>query len=122
MKQEINDDHLTPEQIYILRENGTEPPFSGVYNLHFETGTYYCASCNNALFTSNSKFKSGCGWPSFDNAIENAIIYKKDNSFGMERIEIKCSKCDGHLGHVFDDGPTETKLRYCVNSLSLTFK
>lgn len=113
---------LTDEQYRVLREKGTEAPHSGKYNLHFENGEYCCAGCGTKLFESNSKFESGCGWPSFDQAIENAVEYKKDNSFGMIRTEIVCANCGGHLGHVFDDGPTKTGQRYCVNSASLDFE
>ena len=105
----------------ILREAGTEMPFSGKYNMHFENGFYKCKGCGNKLFESNSKFDSGCGWPSFDECIENSIEYRKDYKIGVLRIEILCSKCEGHQGHVFDDGPTKTKQRYCVNSASIDF-
>ena len=113
---------LSPEQYRILREKGTEAPHTGTYNLHFENGEYNCAACNTKLFESDSKFDSGCGWPSFDEAIEGAVEYVQDRSFGMIRTEILCSNCGGHLGHVFDDGPTETGQRYCVNSASINFK
>lgn len=113
---------LLPEQYQILREAGTERPFSGKYNFHFEKGTYTCAACNEPLFSSDSKFDAHCGWPSFDREIESGkIIEKIDKSLGMIRTEIICGSCGGHLGHVFDDGPTETGLRYCVNSISLNF-
>lgn len=105
----------------ILRAKGTERPFSGEYNLHFDKGTYVCGACKTALFGSQNKFDSGCGWPSFDQALEGTIEYVKDRSFGMIRTEILCANCGSHLGHVFDDGPTETGQRYCVNSLSLEF-
>ena len=108
---------LTPEQYRILREKGTERPHTGQYNLHFEEGTYTCAGCNEQLFESNSKFDAHCGWPSFDKAVEGSVKYIKDNSHNMERVEVRCSKCDSHLGHVFDDGPTETGKRYCINSI-----
>lgn len=114
---------LTPEQYYVLREAGTERPFTGKYNMHFEKGIYTCGACEEPLFTSESKFDGHCGWPSFDKEIaEGKIIEKKDTSHGMIRTEILCSNCGSHLGHVFDDGPTETGLRYCVNSLSLGFE
>lgn len=113
---------LDPEAYRVLRQKGTEYPFSGHYNSHFETGNYYCKGCNNLLFESNSKFESGCGWPSFDKAIEGALMYLKDTSHGMLRTEIICANCGGHQGHVFDDGPTATKTRYCVNSASITFE
>lgn len=114
---------LTPEQYAVLREAGTERPFSGKFNMHFEEGTYRCGGCNEPLFTSDSKFDAHCGWPSFDREIEKGkIVEKLDKSHGMLRTEILCAKCGSHLGHVFDDGPTETGLRYCVNSLSLDFE
>lgn len=112
---------LTEEEYYILREKGTERPHTGEYNLHFEKGTYACKACNETLFNSHTKFESGCGWPSFDEAIDGKIEYLKDTSHGMIRIEILCTNCGSHLGHVFNDGPTETGIRYCVNSKSLGF-
>lgn len=114
-------DKLTPAQYRIHREAGTERPFTGEYNMHFEDGKYLCAGCNTPLFESQTKFDSGCGWPSFDEAIPGAVVYKQDKSLGMLRTEICCANCGGHLGHVFDDGPTQTGQRYCVNSLSLQF-
>jgi peptide methionine sulfoxide reductase msrA/msrB len=114
---------LTDEQYYILREKGTEAAFSGEFLLHKEKGNYTCAACHNILFSSNSKFDSHCGWPSFDKQIaDKNIITKEDNSHGMQRTEIMCGKCGGHLGHLFNDGPTSTGLRYCVNSISLSFE
>lgn len=113
---------LTEEEYRVLREKGTEPPFSGKYNTHFEDGKYHCKACDALLFDSNSKFDSNCGWPSFDSSVDGAIEYKKDTSFGMMRIEILCSNCGGHIGHIFDDGPTSTGKRYCVNSISINFK
>ena len=112
---------LTEEQYRILRQKGTERPFSGKYNLHFEKGSYHCAACSQKLFESNSKFDSHCGWPSFDESIKGTVEYILDKSHGMIRTEIVCSNCGGHLGHVFNDGPTETGTRYCVNSLSINF-
>ena len=106
----------------ILREKGTERPFTGSYNLTFEDGTYACMGCQNKLFESSSKFDSGCGWPSYDQSIEGAIEYRKDSSHGMVRVEIVCSNCGGHQGHVFDDGPTASGKRYCVNSASISFE
>ena len=106
----------------ILREKGTERPFTGSYNLTFEDGTYACMGCQNKLFDSSSKFDSGCGWPSFDQSIAGSVTYIKDTSLGMVRKEIVCSNCGGHLGHVFNDGPTKTGQRYCVNSLSVDLK
>lgn len=114
---------LTEEQYYVLREAGTERPHSGEFNMHFEKGVYTCAGCGEILFNSDSKFDAHCGWPSFDREKEDGkIIEKIDKSHGMVRTEILCGNCGGHLGHVFNDGPTETGLRYCVNSLSLDFK
>jgi methionine-R-sulfoxide reductase len=114
---------LTPEQYSILREKGTERPFTGKLLLNKEKGVYTCAACGNELFTSDMKFDSHCGWPSFDREIAGGKIKTHvDTSYGMIRTEIMCAKCGGHLGHVFDDGPTETGVRYCVNSVSLDFK
>ena len=112
---------LSKKEFDILRQGGTELPYTGKYNNHFEDGVYVCKGCGNPLYKSNSKFDSGCGWPSFDECIENSIEYKKDYKIGVLRIEILCSKCEGHLGHVFEDGPTKTKQRYCVNSASIDF-
>ena len=106
----------------ILREKGTERPYTGSYNLTFEDGTYVCMGCKNKLFESASKFDSGCGWPSFDQSIAGSVTYIKDITLGMQRTEIVCSNCGGHLGHVFNDGPTKTGQRYCVNSLSVDFE
>lgn len=110
------------EKYRILRQKGTEFPHSGKYNLHFDQGTYVCGACGEPLFESNSKFESGCGWPSFDESIPAKVEYIKDTSHGMIRTEILCANCGSHLGHVFYDGPTETGTRYCVNSLSVDFK
>lgn len=113
---------LTTEQFRILRLKETEAPFSGKYNSNKENGIYVCAACGNELFFSDDKFDSHCGWPSFADAIKNINIKTAaDSSHGMNRTEIMCTKCGGHLGHVFNDGPTETKLRYCVNSVSIEF-
>ena len=106
----------------ILREKGTEYPHSGRYNLHFEDGTYLCKACKESLFSSKDKFESNCGWPSFSEAIGGKIRYEPDHSHGMIRVEILCSNCGGHLGHVFPDGPTSSKKRYCVNAASVVFK
>lgn len=114
-------EQLSEEQYKILRKKGTEAPHTGKYNLHFEDGKYKCAGCGNVLFESEAKFKSNCGWPSFDQSVEGSIEYVKDTTFGMIRTEILCSNCGGHIGHVFDDGPTETGQRYCVNSASIEF-
>lgn len=114
---------LTPEQYYVLREKGTERPFTGKFYLHKEKGIYVCAGCGNDLFTSDMKFDSHCGWPSFDREIQGGKIKTQlDTSHGMIRTEIMCGKCGGHLGHLFDDGPTSTGMRYCVNSISIDFK
>jgi peptide-methionine (R)-S-oxide reductase len=113
---------LGNEKYKILRQKGTEFAHTGAYNLHFENGNYYCAGCGEILFESSSKFNAHCGWPSFDQSIPGKVEYYKDTTHGMIRTEILCSTCGGHLGHVFDDGPTETGIRYCVNSLSIDFK
>ncbi|TNE30123.1 MAG: peptide-methionine (R)-S-oxide reductase [Bacteroidetes bacterium] len=114
---------LTDAQYRVLREKGTERPHTGEYNLHFENGIYTCAGCGAELFSSEAKFDSHCGWPSFDKALSsNTVVEIPDNSHGMVRTEIVCANCGGHLGHVFDDGPTETGMRYCINSVSLGFE
>ncbi len=113
---------LSAEEYRILREKGTEYPFSGEYNEHFEKGTYSCAACDYKLFDSSHKFKSHCGWPSFDNELGgDRVVRVEDKSLGMKRVEILCGNCGGHLGHIFDDGPTDTGQRYCVNSISIKF-
>lgn len=114
---------LSPEQYDVLRLKGTEAPFTGKYNIHSEKGKYTCGACGYELFTSDMKFDSHCGWPSFDKEIGDGSRIKKikDLSHGMVRTEIVCARCGGHLGHIFDDGPTETGQRYCVNSLSIDF-
>jgi len=113
---------LSPEKYYVIRQKGTERPFTGKLLMNKEKGIYKCAACGNELFTDGMKFDSHCGWPSFDREIEGGKIkVHEDNTHGMRRVEITCAKCGGHLGHVFEDGPTETGLRYCVNSLSLEF-
>jgi peptide-methionine (R)-S-oxide reductase len=110
---------LTPEQYRILREKGTERPFTGEY-LHSDAdGKFACAACGNQLFDSDTKFDSGTGWPSFDQALPGAIAYHRDATHGMVRTEVTCAKCGSHLGHVFDDGPTGTGKRYCINSVCL---
>lgn len=114
---------LSAEQYHVLREKGTERAGTGQFLHHNENGVYTCGGCGTELFTSDMKFDSHCGWPSFDKEIEGNKIKKvSDYSYGMIRTEIVCAKCGGHLGHLFDDGPTETGMRYCVNSLSLGFK
>lgn len=116
-------ERLTPEQYYILRQKGTETAFSGEFVFTHDKGTYKCAGCGEPLFTDDMKFDSHCGWPSFDREIAGGkIIQTEDHSHGMHRTEITCARCGGHLGHIFDDGPTETGERYCVNSASLTFE
>ncbi len=112
---------LSDEEYRILRQKGTERAHTGKYNLHFEEGTYRCSGCNQQLFESSSKFDAHCGWPSFDESIKGTVKYVLDKTHGMVRTEIVCSNCGGHLGHVFNDGPTETGTRYCVNSISVKF-
>lgn len=114
---------LTPEQYKILREKGTEPAFSGKLYSHKESGSYVCAGCRLELFSSDAKFDSGTGWPSFLDAVEEeAITLSHDSSHGLSRVEVKCGKCGGHLGHVFDDGPGPKGKRYCINSCALKFE
>jgi len=114
---------LSPVQFNILREKGTERPYTGEYDKFYEEGTYYCAACGAELFTSKTKYNSGCGWPAFyEPATNKNIVEKKDVSHGMVRIEVMCAKCGGHLGHVFNDGPAPTGLRYCINSGALRFE
>lgn len=110
---------LTPEQYRVLREKGTEAPFTGKYAHEERAGMYACAACGNALFSSDTKFDSGTGWPSFDEALPGAVKFISDGTHGTERTEVVCAKCDSHLGHVFDDGPTKTGKRYCMNSVCL---
>ena len=114
---------LTPEQYHVLREKGTETPFTGKFNNHKESGMYTCAACGAELFDSSVKFDSGTGWPSFYDAKKGAVKFIEDTSHGMHRTEVVCNKCGGHLGHIFNDGPKEkTGKRFCINSCSLDFK
>lgn len=116
-------EQLSPEAYYVARQHGTEPPFSGEYANFKEDGIYECVCCGTPLFDSVSKYDSGTGWPSYDAPINpNALIEKKDMSHGMIRVEVLCATCDAHLGHVFPDGPPTTGMRYCMNSVCLTFK
>lgn len=112
---------LSNEEFRVLRKKGTELPFTGKYNNHFDKGIYRCRACDTPLYNSESKFESGCGWPSYDKALPGALEFIKDNSHGMIRTEIVCAKCGGHQGHVFNDGPSTTGERYCVNSVSIRF-
>ena len=114
---------LNSEEFNVLRKKGTEPPFSGKLVYNKEKGIYVCTGCGNDLFSSDVKFDSGTGWPSFWDVISKSnVVLKSDNSLGMHRIEVTCSRCGGHLGHVFDDGPKPTGKRFCINSVALRFK
>jgi len=122
MSQDPYREKLSEEAYKVCRLAATEQPFTGQYNDHWLTGIYYCACCDLPLFSSNSKFNAGCGWPSFSASIAGNVNYLPDNSHHMMRTEIQCANCQSHLGHVFDDGPKPSGQRYCVNSLSLVFK
>lgn len=113
---------LTPQEYQVLRAKGTERAFSGSYDKHFLDGIYVCKGCQNPLFLSETKFDSGSGWPSYFTFIKGNVKEIKDNSHGMNRVEVVCKSCNGHLGHVFTDGPKPTGLRYCINSISLLFE
>ena len=113
---------LSEEEYHVMREKGTERPFTGTYNIHNDNGVYKCKGCDEPLFSSSSKFDTSCGWPSFDEEIKAGKIKEiSDKTHGMIRTEVVCAKCDSHLGHVFDDGPSANGLRYCINSISLDF-
>ena len=116
-------EQLSPESFHVLRENGTERPFSSEYHQVGQKGTFFCKGCNAALFDSDAQFDAGCGWPSFDRPAKASFLEERlDRTHGMVRVEVRCSSCDGHLGHLFTDGPTETGNRYCINGVCLVLK
>lgn len=122
MKDEFKQ-KLTPDQLRVCGLGGTEAPFSGIYDKHFEPGDYICVACGQILFSSTTKFNSGSGWPSFWDVYQSKNVQLiDDNSYGMHRVEVRCSGCESHLGHVFDDGPKPTGQRWCINSVALEFK
>ena len=120
-KEELRS-RLSSDQYYVTQQGGTERPYSGEYDRHFEPGEYNCVVCGEKLFVSSSKFNSGCGWPAFDASEMGKVKEIKDASHGMVRVEVTCSACGAHLGHVFTDGPTQSGVRYCINSASIDFK
>jgi peptide-methionine (R)-S-oxide reductase len=123
MKEDDWKNILSPEVFYVARQKGTERPYTSKFETLKDVGTYYCAACGNPLFKSDTKFESGCGWPSFYEPIsKGSIIYIPDNTHGMTRTEVECGRCKSHLGHVFDDGPKPTGLRYCINGVVLDFE